>query len=104
MQSSASTMDSRITTRPSAVRQKTEAVVEALESLGTVAADTGTLPEVTHDVRNMVTALSMYCDLLEEPGVLATPFSHYARELRLILRACLRLVEKLAALETQNTA
>ena len=29
------------------------------------------LAEVAHDARNMVTALALYCDLLEEPGVLA---------------------------------
>jgi hypothetical protein len=33
------------------------------------------LAEVAHDARNMVTALGLYCDLLEEPGVLATLIS-----------------------------
>ena len=33
------------------------------------------LAEVAHDASNMVTALGLYCDLLEEPGVLATPFT-----------------------------
>ena len=42
------------------------------------------LGELAHDARNMVTALGLYCDLLEEPGVLATPHRHYAGELRLL--------------------
>jgi hypothetical protein len=48
----------------------------------------------------MVTALGLYCDLLEEPGVLATPFVHYGSELRLVAAASRRLVEKLVALDT----
>ena len=55
--------------------------------------------EVAHDARNMVTALGLYCDLLEEPGVLAVPFTHYAHELRLVAAASRRLVEKLVTLD-----
>ena len=58
------------------------------------------LAEVAHDARNMVTALGLYCDLLEEPGVLAPPFVHYGNELRVVAAASRRLVEKLAALDT----
>jgi len=54
---------------------------------------------VAHDARNMVTALGLYCDLLEEPGVLAAPFTHYAHELRLVAAASRRLVEKLVVLD-----
>jgi len=60
------------------------------------------LAELAHDARNMVTALGLYCDLLEEPGVLATPYLHYGNELRLVAAASRRLVEKLAALDTRN--
>jgi signal transduction histidine kinase len=49
----------------------------------------------------MVTALGLYCDLLEEPGVLAAPFAHYGNELRLVAAASRRLVEKLVALDAQ---
>ena len=59
------------------------------------------LAEVAHDARNMVTALGLYCDLLEEPGVLAAPFAHYGNELRLVAAASRRLVEKLVALDTE---
>jgi signal transduction histidine kinase len=55
--------------------------------------------ELAHDARNMVTALLLYCDLLEEPGVLVTRFRHYAGELRLVAAASRRLVEKLAAFD-----
>jgi signal transduction histidine kinase len=59
----------------------------------------GSLAEVAHDARNMVTALSLYCDLLEEPGVLAASYRHYASELRLVAEGSRRLVEKLSAFE-----
>ena len=48
-----------------------------------------------HDARNMLGALQLYSDLLEEPGVLTPPYGHYAAELRLIGDACRRLLERL---------
>ncbi len=56
------------------------------------------LAEVAHDARNMVTALGLYCELLEEPGVLSPSFRHYGSELKLLASASQRLVEKLMAL------
>jgi hypothetical protein len=79
-------------------RQRVEAMVETLASLGSRGES---LAEVAHDARNMVTALGLYCDLLEEPGVLALPFAHYSHELRLVAAASRRLVEKLVALDGQ---
>jgi signal transduction histidine kinase len=80
-------------------RKRVEAVVETLATLGSRGES---VAEVAHDARNMVTALGLYCDLLEEPGVLANPFSHYGSELRLVAAASLRLVEKLVALDTDS--
>jgi len=80
-----------------AERKRVEAVVETLASLQGAAES---LAEVAHDARNMVTALGLYCDLLEEPGVLAAPYTHYGSELRLVAAASRRLVEKLVALDT----
>src|SRR5580658_3884560 len=80
-------------------RQQAEAVVETLTTLRS---EGETLAEVAHDARNMVTALGLYCDLLEEPGVLATPYTHYGNELRLVAAASRRLVEKLVVLDTIN--
>lgn len=54
------------------------------------------LPELVHDARNMVTALALYCDLLEEPGVLTVKSRHYARELRLVAAASRKLVENMS--------
>ena len=79
-------------------RQRVEAMVQTLASLGSRGES---LAEVAHDARNMVTALGLYCDLLEEPGVLAVPFAHYGHELRLVAAASRRLVEKLVALDAQ---
>ena len=59
----------------------------------------GSLAEVAHDARNMVTALGLYCDLLQEPGVLTEPFRHYAGELELVTAASRRLMEKLSAMD-----
>jgi two-component system sensor histidine kinase ChvG len=80
-------------------RKRVEAVVE---TLATLRSRGESLAEAAHDARNMVTALGLYCDLLEEPGVLATPFGHYANELRLVATASRRLVEKLLALDSRD--
>jgi signal transduction histidine kinase len=74
-----------------------------VETLSTIRNQGESLAEVAHDARNMVTALGLYCELLEEPGVLATPFLHYGNELRLVASASRRLVEKLVALESRET-
>jgi len=82
-------------------RERVEAMVEALAG----ARNEGeTLAEVAHDARNMVTALGLYCDLLEEPGVLAAPFLHYGSELRLVATSSRRLVEKLVALDSRSNS
>jgi signal transduction histidine kinase len=78
-----------------AERQRVGAVVETYAAVGCQGEG---VAEVAHDARNMVTALGLYCDLLEEPGVLAVPFTHYGNELRLVAAASRQLVEKLVAL------
>jgi len=80
-------------------RERVQAIVETLATLNCAGEN---LAEVAHDARNMVTALGLYCDLLEEPGVLAPPFIHYGSELRLVAVASRRLVEKLVALDSRN--
>jgi signal transduction histidine kinase len=80
-------------------RKRVEAVVE---TLATLRGEGESIAEVAHDARNMVTALGLYCDLLEEPGVLSPPFAHYANELRLVASASRRLVEKLVALDARQ--
>ena len=87
--------------RGGAERRRVETVVETLATLDS---EGETLAEVAHDARNMVTALGLYCDLLEEPGVLAVPYLHYGHELRLVASASRRLVEKIVALDAQGAA
>ncbi len=82
-------------------RKRVETVVE---TLATLHSQGETLAEAAHDARNMVTALGLYCDLLEEPGVLATPFIHYGHELRLVAAASRRLVEKIVAIDAERDA
>jgi signal transduction histidine kinase len=55
------------------------------------------IAEAVHDARNLLTALGIYCELLEEPGVLQEGFKHYGRELRLVTSATGRLIEKISA-------
>lgn len=77
-------------------------VVAVVETLATLRSDGESLAELAHDARNMVTALGLYCDLLEEPGVLTEPFGHYGNELRLVAAASRRLVEKLVTLDSNE--
>ena len=71
----------------------------ALAHAETLASGRGeSLAELAHDARNMVMALGLYCDLLEEPGVLSPACRHYVSELRLVAASSRRLVEKLSLL------
>jgi signal transduction histidine kinase len=76
-------------------------VVAVVETLTNLRSEGESLAEVAHDARNMVTALGLYCDLLEEPGILNPSFQHYASELRLVATASRRLVEKLLTLDAR---
>jgi len=77
-------------------QKRVEAVVGTLAAMHHHGENLG---ELAHDARNMVTALSLYCDLLEEPGVLTPSHHHYGSELRLLAEASQSLVEKLSALD-----
>jgi signal transduction histidine kinase len=77
-------------------RKRVETMVETLAA---VRGRGESLAEVAHDARNMVAALDLYCDLLDQPGVLGSTFAHYASELRLVAAASRKLVEKLVTLE-----
>jgi signal transduction histidine kinase len=57
-----------------------------------------TNPALTHDVRNVVAVLRLFCDLLAEPGVLAKGNEHFAGEFRAVASTSSALLEKLAAL------
>ena len=76
-------------------RRRVEALMQSIGAAGACG-----LAELAHDARNLGTALALYCDLLEEPGVLSPAFRHYAGELRLVATASRRLVERMAALES----
>jgi signal transduction histidine kinase len=53
---------------------------------------------LSHDVRNILSAFSLYCDLLAEPEVLAPQYQHYAQELRLVANAGGSLLDRLTSL------
>jgi signal transduction histidine kinase len=76
-------------------RESLHGAVQALPVSDTPAEN---LAQVAHDARNMVTALNLYCDLLQEPGVLSAPFTHYGSELKRVAATSHVLMEKLAAL------
>jgi len=75
-----------------------ERIDESVQSLPLANGLAEGLAQAAHDARNMVTALSLYCDLLLEPGVLSAEFSHYGGELKHVAATSRRLVEKLAAI------
>jgi signal transduction histidine kinase len=52
--------------------------------------------QLAHDARNLLSALSLYCELLASPGVLTPGFRHYAEDLRVVGETGARLVEALA--------
>ncbi len=78
-------------------------VVAVLKTLAGVRQGAGTVAEVAHDARNVVAALSLYCDLVAEPGVLGEGYGHYAGELRLLAAASRRLVEKLTLMDASKS-
>jgi signal transduction histidine kinase len=80
-------------------QKRVDAVVDTLSTLTTQGHE---VAEIAHDARNMVTALDLYCDLLQEPGVLASPFTHYSGELRLVAAASRRLIDKLVSIDSLN--
>lgn len=57
---------------------------------------TDSAQELAHDARNFLSAVDLYCELLEAPGVLAPRFRHYASDLRQLGRTGGRLLERLA--------
>lgn len=77
-------------------QKRMDQIAGTISTLGNQASN---VAEVAHDASNMVTALNLYCDLLQQPGVLAAPFVHYSGELRLVAAASRRLIDKLIALE-----
>jgi len=80
-------------------QKRVDKVVEVLSAMTTRGQD---VAEIAHDACNMVTALDLYCDLLQEPGVLASPFIHYSGELRLVAAASRRLIDKLMSMEAPD--
>jgi signal transduction histidine kinase len=81
-------------------QKRVDKVVDVLSTLTTRGQD---VAEIAHDACNMVTALDLYCDLLQEPGVLTSPFAHYSGELRLVAAASRRLIGKLMSIESTDT-
>jgi signal transduction histidine kinase len=80
-------------------QKRVDKVVKVLSTLTTRGQD---VAEIAHDACNMVTALDLYCDLLQEPGVLTSPFTHYSGELRLVAAASRRLIDKLMSMESPD--
>jgi signal transduction histidine kinase len=60
--------------------------------------------ELAHDARNLISALSLYCDLLASPGVLAPGYQHYAEDLRRLAGGGARLIDALAGVRTRHVS
>ena len=50
---------------------------------------------LAHDAGNLLGALGLYCDLLDQPGVLRPEHLHYARELRLLSQRSQSMIQRL---------
>ena len=50
---------------------------------------------LAHDAGNLLAALSLYCDLLDSPGVLRPEHLHYAREIRFLSQRSSALIGRL---------
>lgn len=61
------------------------------------------LSGLTHDARNLVTALKLCSELIAEPGVLPEPHGHYAADIQSIAAASDHLVRRLSALARTST-
>ncbi len=72
------------------------------ESVAALQGSGESFAELAHDARNMVTALALYCELLDEPGVLNPAARHFAQDLRVVTAASRRLLEKLARVEQRG--
>lgn len=71
-------------------------------TLGMLRVGVDDLSGIAHDACNMLTALGLYCELLDEPGVLAPAHRHYVEELRMVAASGRRLVERLTGLRAQE--
>jgi signal transduction histidine kinase len=71
-------------------------------ALGTLRVGVDDLSGIAHDACNMLTALGLYCELLDEPGVLRPAHRHYVEELRMVAASGRRLVERLTGLRAQE--
>lgn len=56
------------------------------------------LAGITHDARNLVTALKLCADLVADPGVFTPGHEYYAREIRAVATASEHLVGRLSSL------
>ena len=62
----------------------------------------GGVTAVSHELRNLLTALNLYSDLLAEPGVLTVRYSHMAEEIKLIAHAGKSLLDSLNGVPASN--
>ena len=62
----------------------------------------GGVAAVSHELRNLLTALNLYSDLLAEPGVLTVRYSHMAEEIKLIAHAGKSLLDSLNGVPASN--
>ena len=61
-----------------------------------------TLEALAHDTRNVLSSLTLYCDLLAAPGVLSSGHSHLALELEGMTKATVQLMERILDLSAPN--
>lgn len=53
------------------------------------------IDRLAHDARNILSGLTLYCELLAAPGVLTKPHAHYAQDLESIAKSAAQILEKI---------
>lgn len=53
------------------------------------------IDRLAHDARNILSGLTLYCELLAANGVLTKPHAHYAHDLEVIARSAAQILEKI---------
>lgn len=68
----------------------------------------GSVDELAHDARNVISGLMLYCDLLAGPGVLTKSHTHCAQDLEHIAQAAAQIIERMrermAAAQKSNSS
>ena len=62
------------------------------------------IDRLAHDARNILSGLTLYCELLAAPDVLTKPHAHYAPDLESIAKSAAQILEKIVECAAAHSA